>query len=323
MKMILEIGAHHGDDVIYERLEKFPATIGRGYGNDIILHDVYTNEKHIRIDSAGDGWVVEDLGSENGLLVNGTAAKKSPLKSGDVIVIGQTRISVFAPNHPVPATVALASAHPVVLWTERSINVWACFILAVAITMAWAFFEVWTEEPGQTLAATAAGTVGIVAIWAAAWSVAGRLARHKANFKSHAALMSLYLTAGTCTWYVEVYLDFLTNENWFSQLSAYAMNFILLSLLLYGSLTLVSRMSQRRQKLAALFVAGGLVGGVYLFGLVSAKTFNQQPVYPSTLEPYLSQLAPADTVESFMRHNAGVFDSDLFEKQAVAKKEKD
>ncbi|MCK4946223.1 MAG: hypothetical protein KAS59_08185, partial [Alphaproteobacteria bacterium] len=148
--------------------------------------------------------------------------------------------------------------------------------------------------------------------WSAIWSVAGRLARHKANFNSHIAMACLYIIAGMLSWYVESYVDFLTNGNWISILMTYSLNFILLTVLLIGSFTLSTRMNKRRRMALAVFFSAGVIGGVFAISLVSAKSFNQQPLYPSTLKPYLSRLAAADTVEEFMIGNEDTFSSKEF-----------
>jgi Na+-translocating ferredoxin:NAD+ oxidoreductase RnfA subunit len=204
---------------------------------------------------------------------------------------------------------------------RNPINVAVCFMLALAMTLGWSFLEIWTDEPGLTLAAMAAGTIAIIAVWAGIWAVTSRLIRKRSYFKNHVALICLYMIAGTCAWYAEIYVDFLTNENWLSSVVVYGCNFVLLACLLYYSLNIATRMPRRQQKTSAVVVSAALIGGVYLFSLVSAKTFNQQPLYPTTLEPYLAQFAPADTVDGFIKDSKKLFSSDVFEKKKAAKKD--
>ncbi|MFH1157387.1 MAG: FHA domain-containing protein [Pseudomonadota bacterium] len=315
MKLILEIRAQANDGhVSYRVVEKFPFTVGRGFCNDVILNDPHVSPQELRIECDSGCFFVHDLGSENGFIVNGMLqhGQRAPLRSGDTLCLGQTEVRVYAPEHPVSATIRLQKTNSVFLWLSRAPNVWASFLLALALALGWAYLEVWTEDIGLALAGAGAGTVGVIVLWSAIWSVAGRLTRHKAYFRSHAAMVCLYTIAGTLAWYVESYVDFLTNENWVALLTTYGINFILLAFLLYGSLTLATLMTERRRLVSAGFFAAGVMGGVFALSLISAKNFSQQPLYPSTLEPYLSRLAPADTVEEFMAGNGDLFSSEEF-----------
>lgn len=83
-------------------LELRAAVIGRDAACDIPTDDPSTSRRHARISPTTGGYIVEDLGSKNGTLVNDqpcTAA--ATLRPGDQIVLGATRI-VFhdAPAHP-------------------------------------------------------------------------------------------------------------------------------------------------------------------------------------------------------------------------------
>ncbi len=315
MKLILEM-RHHGDDVDAQHFAftKFPVSIGRGFDNDIILNDPYVSPRHLHIEYDGETCIANDYGSENGFTVNGQSpsGRRASLKSGDALHIGQTEIRIYKPEHPVAAAAILQKGNPIFDWVTRPLNVWACFVIAVAITLCWSWLEIWSEEEGLALAGAALGTIGVIVIWSAIWSVAGRLTHHKAHFKGHVALICLYLIAGTVAWYIVAYIDFLTNENWFSHIATYGINFVMLAFLLYGSFALATKMRRRRRIISAGFFSFGLMAGIVVFTLVSIKSFNQQPIYPSTLEPFLAQLVPANTVNEYMDGNDRLFASDEF-----------
>lgn len=66
-------------------------TIGRDTGCDIAVKDINASRNHAQISQDPQGnWVVADLGSTNGTLVNGQAVASQPLYVGDVITIGKT-----------------------------------------------------------------------------------------------------------------------------------------------------------------------------------------------------------------------------------------
>lgn len=67
--------------------------IGRTSECDIVLpDDEKVSRVHARLDWDGAGWVLVDLGSTNGTLVNGERIKEKRLSAGDVIEIGDTQL---------------------------------------------------------------------------------------------------------------------------------------------------------------------------------------------------------------------------------------
>ena len=77
--------------------EAFPipgtrATIGRQEDNSIRLDDLMVSRHHAVIQAKGDAWEILDLGSTNGLSVNGIWAKQAFLKHRDSISIGASEL---------------------------------------------------------------------------------------------------------------------------------------------------------------------------------------------------------------------------------------
>jgi pSer/pThr/pTyr-binding forkhead associated (FHA) protein len=66
------------------------AVIGRSRECDIVLQDSNVSRRHAEIrPGGGDGWTITDLGSTNGVKVNGRAiASATPIRSGDAIAVG-------------------------------------------------------------------------------------------------------------------------------------------------------------------------------------------------------------------------------------------
>jgi FHA domain-containing protein len=66
------------------------AVIGRSRECDIVLQDSNVSRRHAEIrPTGGDGWSIADLGSTNGVKVNGRKiSAATPLKAGDQIAVG-------------------------------------------------------------------------------------------------------------------------------------------------------------------------------------------------------------------------------------------
>ncbi len=66
-------------------------TVGRSRECDVVLADTGISRQHAQIRPGGAGWEIEDLGSTNGVLVNGTPVTgRQALRSGDLIEFGST-----------------------------------------------------------------------------------------------------------------------------------------------------------------------------------------------------------------------------------------
>jgi len=64
-------------------------TIGRDMDNDIQLPTEYVSRHHARIHNLPEVCTIEDMGSTNGVLVNGKLQTSCSLKDGDKIQIGR------------------------------------------------------------------------------------------------------------------------------------------------------------------------------------------------------------------------------------------
>jgi pSer/pThr/pTyr-binding forkhead associated (FHA) protein len=65
------------------------AVIGRSRECDIVLDDSNVSRRHAEIAPSGQSWLIRDLGSTNGVRVNGrTVEGPHPLESGDRVELG-------------------------------------------------------------------------------------------------------------------------------------------------------------------------------------------------------------------------------------------
>ena len=109
-------------------LNKPAMTIGREAGNDIVIGDAEVSRRHASLTWDGSHWIIEDLGSANGTVVNG-ARITGPrvLSSGDTIGLSrtvtfglETPALAHVPGPPDPQT--LVSAYPGPAQPRRSEN---------------------------------------------------------------------------------------------------------------------------------------------------------------------------------------------------------
>ena len=71
-----------------------PLVIGRKRG-DLVLDDPLVSSTHAKILRRDDGFVIQDMGSTNGTMVDGRLIREAPLRPGAEISIGNSRLVLF------------------------------------------------------------------------------------------------------------------------------------------------------------------------------------------------------------------------------------
>lgn len=92
----IKLTAYEGDTLVSEQTyERDVINIGKLTRSHLRLEDANISRMHAVIEVTRSGDVeIADLGSTNGTLVNGQRINRSPLKTGDEILVGNTRILV-------------------------------------------------------------------------------------------------------------------------------------------------------------------------------------------------------------------------------------
>ncbi len=88
-------GPEEGSEFSFERVQ---ITIGRTIDNDVVLPDPGISRQHFSIRDKGGAFIIKDLGSSNGTLLNGKKIEEEVIKTGDVITAGGARIRFDGPT---------------------------------------------------------------------------------------------------------------------------------------------------------------------------------------------------------------------------------
>jgi FHA domain len=73
-----------------------PAVLGRSSDCDISVHDIMLSRRHCRFTPVDGTWMVIDLGSRNGTVVEDRSVEERLLKTGDVVRVGKTKVTFRA-----------------------------------------------------------------------------------------------------------------------------------------------------------------------------------------------------------------------------------
>jgi len=88
-KLVVKKGLNAG---VEYHLSRHRMTIGRAQSADIRLRDNDISRQHCAIEKSGGGWLINDLGSSNGITVNGKKVEKRPLTTRDEIILGKVTL---------------------------------------------------------------------------------------------------------------------------------------------------------------------------------------------------------------------------------------
>ncbi|QSQ25766.1 FHA domain-containing protein [Pyxidicoccus parkwayensis] len=313
MDEVIFLEVLEGDGVhARHRLERFPASVGRGYTNDVILDDPKVSAEHLRIERREDGaLVLRDVGSHNGTfrVEPWTQLAELELTPDTRVSVGDTVLRFRARNHPVEDTVvgpAPVAPRPRVFERPRT------FALALAALVGASLLEGYLTNYGRTdwgeLTVSVVVPLALLLLWAGGWSVASRIARRQFHYRTHAAIGTLVLLGTIIIPALVTLVSFSLALGGGLPVLHYLAFLGLMGWGLYWHLRYVTRWDSRRLKRVLAVVT--LVFGVLSRAgdLLGNEGFDAGLDFPRTLLPPALRLARAQPVEEFFEDTAGLQD---------------
>jgi hypothetical protein len=92
VKAVLDVFYADGGQKTFN-IDKERTFIGRGEGNDLVLHDSGVSSRHAEIVASPKGFMLNDLGSANGTFLNEKEITAALIYAGDKIRVGSTTLS--------------------------------------------------------------------------------------------------------------------------------------------------------------------------------------------------------------------------------------
>ncbi len=136
MELVIEQLGTTNNVLERQKFDQHQVWLGRGYDNDVILTDEHVDAAHARLvfDGEGDLWI-EDRDSVNGIRRPRHRAHldREKVASGDVFLIGRSRVRILLGEHPVPPAVRIRWSEVLLLWLGKP-AVLVALALAYAIT---------------------------------------------------------------------------------------------------------------------------------------------------------------------------------------------
>jgi pSer/pThr/pTyr-binding forkhead associated (FHA) protein len=139
------------------------ATIGQGPQNDVVLEDDSVSRAHARLEYAGGGWRLTDLGSVNGTAIDGVRLEPqlpTSLAPGAMVRFGgvTARFQPVETADPETARARFAPPPPEIRVAERGgfrFPLWALLLLLLLVVLA-AYFLLHDAVPPVSAVVSAA-----------------------------------------------------------------------------------------------------------------------------------------------------------------------
>lgn len=303
MEVIFEVVNRAGRVLERHRASGSELTIGRAFDNELILSDETVSPHHARIETSAEGNVVlRDLNSLNGIRsdrhvrVDGT----TPLHSGAEYGFGRARVRIYSTAHAVTETVRIGGLDWLVnrLGGAPVLSCIVCVVALVAITEQW--LHTYSAVRWQQWGIGVFGVMMVGVVIAMFWAIVGRIVKHEGRFKTHLALVMLYLLLQSAIYFGYELLLFNSLNTPLSQVFSLGLSFLLLSGLIWLSLHIATNQgSAQRWKIAV--ATSGIFLCLSIYPKILDQTeFSTSPDYIKVIKPPAVRFARGNSEEDFV-----------------------
>lgn len=309
-KIIIEILRSGGGRKDYKIFDADAITIGRGYQNDLILSDPYVSAQHVILRTDADPWTLEDLASENGVLINDRKfyGTKIDVKSGDEIIIGKTQLRIISSAHPVEPALRMTRS---ISFMGKMGSPFLTILIIIALLMVCllqAYLGAFEKLSVGKLMIWPLLCFILILIWAGIWAFVGRLIKHKTQFLYQLCLGCLIYILMAFLVPISDYLGYAANSFVMAAVTYDIILGGLIALQLMGNLSIATSIAFQKRIIAALIVPISMIA-LFTFGYIELrKEFSPRPYYFDVLKPNFFRIAPVKSIDGFLKDSEKIFD---------------
>ena len=284
------------------RLDAMPATIGRGYGCDVLLDDPWASPIHARVYRDLDGtFKVEDAGSENGLWEGGREARVTLAAVGRGVTLraGRTLFRIVPADAPVPPALPMHVAAPAEGgWDRGGGGVGA----AAAAGIAYATTKLIGDPEAHRMAAVVADALTmmtLLAVWAGIWALVTRAVWHRARFLAHYAVVGLTVLALEAVWQGVEFAAFIAPGTPAFEAGLVLASLFVVTAMLAGHLALATALERRRIVAISSAIVIGVAGLAALIADQDRDHGAAIPEFSAELKPLDARFIPTQDTAAF------------------------
>ncbi|MGZ8465432.1 MAG: FHA domain-containing protein [Candidatus Binatia bacterium] len=292
-----------GKGGVSERIavDGFPVTVGRAYGNQVILTDSFVCPRHLKIAQDEQGRLLaSDLDSVNGFYPGSGNERVAQLElqSGSQFRIGHTTLRYVSVDHP-PAPTLVDGAAKVLPLASPYAAVISGVVLVLLLCL-----EAYLSSVERVTVAKIIGdtwvTVSMLATWAGMWALASRIVVSRFNFARHVTIACLALLAISAIGVVAEWSEFFLPRIpmlWIAGVFGYG---LVLAGLIYGHLGASSLVRRRSRLWTAAAISLVVVGTSAISDFAARSKFSTIMDYTGVVKPIDAAWVPATSVEEFV-----------------------
>lgn len=276
----VEILNGSGDVLARHKFSYLPIRLGRSYQNDIILDDPHTAADHAILEQDENGDLfIRDLGSQNGISLQGKRASQFKINGDNVFQLGQTHIRVRDSRYVVTAEITDATNHR---WQG-----WPLLAIAVALICVLSLSNTWLSDfnngKASSYVISLAYWLGFSSVWAGIWALANRVFGGSAHFTRHLFTLSCGMAALDLVGYLGLLLGFGLSLEFFTGYSSH-IQIAIVATTIYYHLRQIRPHKRTRMKIVCVLL--GLLGS----GLMLNSNYQNTNQYADEL--YMHEMLP-------------------------------
>lgn len=291
-----------GKGAVSERIavDSFPLTIGRAYGNQVIVDDPFVCPLHLKIFQDEQGRLLaSDLDSVNGIYSASSKDRVAQLvlQSGSQFRIGHTTLRYVSVDHPLAPTQVDRAVKASPLASPYAAAV-AGVVLVLLLCL-----DAYLSSVERVSFARIIGepwiTVSMLATWAGMWALASRIIVSRFNFAAHVTIACLALLTISALGVVAEWTEFFLPRVpmlWIAGLFGYG---AVLAALLYGHLGAASPLRRRSRLWAAGAISLVVVGTSAISDYAARSKFSTVMAFTGVVKPIDAAWLPATSVDEF------------------------
>lgn len=311
-----------------QKFDRRRVWLGRAFSSDVILSDEHVDAAHAVLEFDDEGRLrIRDCGSVNGIRRPRHKARleRAEVKSGDVFLIGRSRVRIYLGTQPVAPAVRIRLSEVFLLWLGKP----EVAIMLAVLFVAAKILETWLETIGEfrwslVVEQNLSEALLFVALAVGVYFLSV-LFRRGGNFLAHLSLLVLVFLVSSLLEFAIGVAVFNAGDRWYPALDILdsARGYLMLFIYLWSILYLAFHIPLLRRTLVSAGVIAVVVGVNNLPEDEMSRFIRQQsfPLEQQFLPPSLLLRDPV-SAEVFDRRTGALFDT-LDEKRIEALEKRD
>lgn len=275
----------------YNKIDQFPATIGRALDNDIILSDLSVSPHHLKIDKTENGDIeVTNISNENGTTLNKEdmlEGQGNLIKCPSTLWLGHSKIQLLSPDMPVVPTKLWACSGIFCLLTKKLWTFSITFIL-LGLFVLDHYLGTPIEKPISYFINESFTSVLYLIGFFLIIAGISRLATHRWDLIPALSIATLFFLVPKLFSYSSELVNYFFSTTTFSNISLYLLDFFLLPVLLVIFMTRIAHSPLGPSIGVSLLVSSPFIAlkAKELADDFTRPDFSQLPHYNKTLSSF-------------------------------------